>query len=74
MRIVQVGTSAELTAYADVRQLEPAGCGCVLLYKAAEQVLFRCCAYASVCGLCREVPVVSGELFLSEKGNTADCI
>ena len=42
------------------------------LYKAAEQVLFQAVAPMRLfVGFAGEVPVVSGELFLSEKGNTA---
>ena len=74
MRIVQVGTSAELSAYADVlaANWNPPDEDVKRLYKAAEQVLFQAVAPMRLfVGFAGEVPVVSGELFLSEKGNTA---
>ena len=74
LRIVQVGTSAELSAYADVlaANWNPPDEDVKRLYKAAEQVLFQAVAPMRLfVGFAGEVPVVSGELFLSEKGNTA---
>ena len=74
LRIVQVGTSAELSAYADVlaANWNPPDGDVKRLYKAAEQVLFQAVAPMRLfVGFAGEVPVVSGELFLSEKGNTA---
>lgn len=74
LRIVPVRTAAELSAYADVlaANWNPPDEDVKRLYKAAEQVLFQEVAPMRLfVGFAGEVPVVSGELFLSEGGNTA---
>lgn len=74
LRIVQVRTSAELSAYADVlaANWNPPDADVKRLYKAAEQVLFQGVVPMRLfVGFAGEVPVASGELFLSEGGNTA---
>lgn len=74
LRIVQIGTSTELSVYVDVlaANWDPPDEDVKRLCKAAEQVLSQ--VVAPMClfaGFTREVPMVSGELFLSEKSSTA---
>ncbi len=74
LRIVQVRTASELSAYAEVlaANWNPPDEDVKRFYKAVEQVLFQAVAPMRLfVGFAGEVPVVSGELFLSEKGNTA---
>lgn len=74
LRIVQVRTTSELSAYAEVlaANWNPPDEDVKRFYKAVEQVLFQAVAPMRLfVGFAGEVPVVSGELFLSEKGNTA---
>lgn len=74
LRITPVRTAAELTAYADVlaANWNPPDAAVKSVYKDAEQVLFQGCSPMRLfVGFAGEVPVSSGELFLSEGGNTA---
>lgn len=74
LRIVPVRTAAELSAYADVlaANWNPPDEDVKRLYKAAEQVLFQGVVPMRLfVGFAGDVPAVSGELFLSEGGNTA---
>ena len=74
LRIVQVRTASELAAYAEVlaANWNPPDEDVKRFYKAAEQALFQAVAPMRLfVGFAGEVPAASGELFLSEKGNTA---
>ena len=71
---MQVRTASELAAYAEVlaANWNPPDEDVKRFYKAAEQALFQAVAPMRLfVGFAGEVPAASGELFLSEKGNTA---
>lgn len=74
LQIVQVRTPAKLSAYADVlaANWNPSDDYVKRLYKVSEQLLFQYVMHIYLfAGFAGELPVLSRELFLSKKGNTA---